>query len=275
MNTPFIIVDLDGTLLHDAPVFEQRSLSQRTIDTIDQLHARNIKVAVATARPVSTALDIVQQLRADACIYLNGALTDYNPSVSDFASLTGKRVEPESSIEKIGFSSDRASEICRDLQSQFPELEIGIVMDDVRYTNFDVRKYWKTQEFTYSNFNDLPQGITDKIIIFPSSDTDTQALAQALPDDLVLHISEGVLWMLMAPLANKEHAARLLCEQWNTTLSSAITFGDDLIDMPLMQASGTGVAVANAHPKILAIADAITSRNNDDGVAAWIEEHLL
>ena len=36
-------------------------------------------------------------------------------------------------------------------------MEVGIVMDDVRYTNFDVTKYWKTQTWRYTDFDDVPE----------------------------------------------------------------------------------------------------------------------
>ena len=49
-------------------------------------------------------------------------------------------------------------------------MEVGIVMDDVRYTNFDVSKYWKTQTWRYTDFDDVPEGIADKLIIFPNDE---------------------------------------------------------------------------------------------------------
>jgi len=38
--------------------------------------------------------------------------------------------------------------------------------------------------------------------------------------------------------------------------------------------AGRGVAVANAHPEVLAAADEITAANDDDGVALVIETLL-
>jgi hydroxymethylpyrimidine pyrophosphatase-like HAD family hydrolase len=37
--------------------------------------------------------------------------------------------------------------------------------------------------------------------------------------------------------------------------------------------AGIGVAVANAHPDVLAIADAVTASCVDDGVAQWLDAH--
>ena len=47
-------------------------------------------------------------------------------------------------------------------------------MDDVRYTNFDVTKYWKTQTWRYTDFDDVPDGTAPS----PSSPQHTVQPAQ-------------------------------------------------------------------------------------------------
>ncbi|MBX6357843.1 MAG: HAD hydrolase family protein, partial [Micromonosporaceae bacterium] len=42
-------------------------------------------------------------------------------------------------------------------------------------------------------------------------------------------------------------------------------------DLPLLEWAGRGVAVANAHPAVLAAADEVTGSNDEDGVAAYLE----
>ena len=78
----------------------------------------------------------------------------------------------------------------------------------------------------------------------------------------------------MNPQANKEHALHLLCERLDVPLEQTAAFGDDLIDINMMSESGRGVAVANANPKVLSIADEICPSNKEDGVAQWIEAQL-
>ena len=245
-----LVADLDGTLLHDAEVFEDRFITQRSIDTINRAHDAGMQFAIATARPVSTGLQFAEKLPVDAVIYLNGALIDFDPAHSDFDLLTsGATPADENHLIKIGFSSRRACEVCLFLLDRMPGLKLGIVMNDVRYTNFDVRVYWKTQAFQYTNFHDVPEGVADKI-------------------------SEGVMWMLMNPQANKEHALHLLCERLDVPLEQTAAFGDDLIDINMMSESGRGVAVANANPKVLSVADEICPSNNEDGVAQGSEAQL-
>ena len=62
---------------------------------------------------------------------------------------------------------------------------------------------------------------------------------------------------------------------FETPMSNTVSFGDDLVDIAMLRKSGRGVAVANANPDVLNIADEICPSNNDDGVAQWIEDNLL
>ena len=274
-GTPRLIVaDLDGTLLHDGATFEERFITQRSIDTVRRMHDAGYRFAIATARPVSPGLAFADKLPADAVIYLNGALIDFRPAESDYALLTGERPAAEGHLLKIGFSSSRACEVCRFLLDEMPGLKLGIVMDDVRYTNFDVSMYWKTQTWRYTDFTDVPEGVADKLIIFPEPGQ-WDRLRALVPPDFDVHVSEGSMWMLMSPQANKEHAMRILCDRMDVPLTATAAFGDDLIDIAMMEESGLGVAVANANPKVLGIADEVCPANNDDGVAQWIESHLL
>ena len=61
-----LVADLDGTLLHDAEVFEDRFITQRSIDTINRAHDAGMQFAIATARPVSTGLQFAEKLPVDA-----------------------------------------------------------------------------------------------------------------------------------------------------------------------------------------------------------------
>ena len=53
-ETTMVVADLDGTLLHDGETFEERFLTQRSIDVINRMHDNGVTFVVETARPVST-----------------------------------------------------------------------------------------------------------------------------------------------------------------------------------------------------------------------------
>jgi Cof subfamily protein (haloacid dehalogenase superfamily) len=56
--------------------------------------------------------------------------------------------------------------------------------------------------------------------------------------------------------------------------ADVLAFGDAPNDVSLLTWAGHGVAVANAHPEVLAIADEVTLSSDDDGVAAYLERLL-
>ena len=67
MFSPSLIVaDLDGTMLHDADAFENRFLTQQTIDAVSKVKRKTrVPFAIITARPVCAALNIIKSLNAD------------------------------------------------------------------------------------------------------------------------------------------------------------------------------------------------------------------
>lgn len=267
-----VIADLDGTMLHDSDTFEGRYLSCETVRAAERLRNKGIPLAIITARPVGSAFDFIHDLKAQVCAYLNGALIDFNCAHSTVSELTSQR--SIDTLTRFGFDSDHASDVCLRLLSEIPTLRIGIVMNDVRYTNFDVRMLWSKQDFVITDFSNVPRGTADKIIIVPR-DGEKEQLQRILPDDFSLHISEDVLWMLTNPLANKGHALNVICDRLGVKASRTVVFGDDIIDIDMFRAGGYGVAVANSNQRLLAIADEVCASNNDDGVANWLKNELL
>lgn len=57
-------------------------------------------------------------------------------------------------------------------------------------------------------------------------------------------------------------------------LNEIVAFGDDKNDIDMLKICGTGIAVSNAISEVLEIADGVTSSNDEDGVAKWIENSL-
>lgn len=53
-----------------------------------------------------------------------------------------------------------------------------------------------------------------------------------------------------------------------------IAFGDGQNDIPMLKLAGTGIAMANATDEVKRAADMVTCSNNEDGIAAALEELL-
>ena len=53
--------------------------------------------------------------------------------------------------------------------------------------------------------------------------------------------------------------------------AQVVAVGDMPNDLPMLAWAGRAVAVANAHPQVIAAADEVTASNDDDGVALLLE----
>ncbi|MDQ1715431.1 MAG: hypothetical protein QOC60_1376, partial [Frankiaceae bacterium] len=62
-----------------------------------------------------------------------------------------------------------------------------------------------------------------------------------------------------------------VCASFGVEAADVVAFGDVPNDLAMLRWAGHGVAVANAHPDVLAAADEITFDNDTDGVAAVLE----
>ena len=69
----------------------------------------------------------------------------------------------------------------------------------------------------------------------------------------------------------KATALERLCDDLGVESGAVVAFGDMPNDLPMLAWAGHAVAVANAHPEVLAAADEVTASNADDGVARVLE----
>ncbi|MFT6131158.1 MAG: Cof subfamily protein (haloacid dehalogenase superfamily) [Neolewinella sp.] len=68
---------------------------------------------------------------------------------------------------------------------------------------------------------------------------------------------------------------QLLAHQYpGLTLADCIAFGNHFNDIEMLKAVGLGVAVANAIPEVLAVADVTTIAAKEDGVAIALKEYI-
>ncbi len=112
-----------------------------------------------------------------------------------------------------------------------------------------------------------------KIIIFTRTDALQAKLLQELPQrfpHMLTTSSAPHNIELNAPMANKGLALLRLADALGIPPESTMAIGDGLNDLSMHQAAGLGVAMANAHPELLAQADMITADCDHDGVAQAI-----
>ena len=90
----------------------------------------------------------------------------------------------------------------------------------------------------------------------------------------VTHSTDESFLEVMSPGVHKAATVEAIIAAQGIDASDVVAFGDMPNDIELLQWAGWGVAVANAHPMVIDIADEVTESNDDDGVAMVIERLL-
>lgn len=117
-----------------------------------------------------------------------------------------------------------------------------------------------------------------KIIIFTRTDALQEALLASLPQQfpqLIVTSSAPHNIELNAPMANKGQALLALADTLGIAREAIMAIGDGRNDLSMLRAAGLGVAMANAHPQVLAQADAVTADCDHDGVAQAIRRYII
>jgi hypothetical protein len=74
---------------------------------------------------------------------------------------------------------------------------------------------------------------------------------------------------------SKAGALHELARRMDIPIAQTMAIGDNLNDLELLAAAGIGVAMANARPEVLAVAEHATASNAEDGVAKAIARFVL
>ena len=107
----------------------------------------------------------------------------------------------------------------------------------------------------------------------PTLDDDALALAaRQVAGDLVgvTMAGEGIVELLPLGLT-KATGLSLAARRLGLTAKQTVAFGDMPNDIPMFAWAAHGVAMANAHDELKAVADEVTASNEDDGIAAVLE----
>jgi hydroxymethylpyrimidine pyrophosphatase-like HAD family hydrolase len=73
------------------------------------------------------------------------------------------------------------------------------------------------------------------------------------------------------PTGTKWHALQWLLDRWDLGARDVVAVGDDVNDIPMLEAAGLSYAMGNAVPEVKAVADRLTAGNDENGVAKALE----
>jgi len=112
----------------------------------------------------------------------------------------------------------------------------------------------------------------------PDGDTDAllEVAREAIPADVLAVTHSGLGWVeITPPDVDKGTGLAVAAVELGIDASDVLVFGDMPNDIPMFKWAGwRRVAVENAHPALMALADEVTLSNERDGVAVYLDNLL-
>ena len=255
-------IDLDGTLLRS-----DGTVSARSREAIAAARAAGIEVVVATARSPRTRAGSPREAGIGGlAICANGA-TVYD-------------LDADRLVAHTPLPAATAHRLVRALRGRYP----GIVFGWEHELRFGSEPAYEAQRnptggrgrrapSRRATRSSGPLPMTKLLARLPSADLEELlAVATELAGaDASTTLAGDSFVELAAPGVAKDAALARLAADRGVAAAEVIAFGDHLTDVAMVAWAGHGVAVANAHPAVLAVADEVTASNDDDGVAIVLE----
>lgn len=266
---------MDGTLLDD-----EGNVSAESARIISGLTERGVIFSVATARTPATVVNILENtVTADDLVVMTGA---------SLWSRSGERFEglhllPERDVHQMLaiFGEHGLHPFCY------------VMRDDA---HLDVYHAAKTLTEPEQKFVNLRRNLKLKTfhlgVPCPGESCHRVALFFGMGEkDVIVTVAERLravsdcyisyykdtyvegLWLLEIFAPGVSKAAGVAQLKKHLGADRVVAFGDNLNDIPMLQAADIGVAVENALPEVKAIADIVIGKNTDNAVARFVAQH--
>ncbi|WP_041087506.1 Cof-type HAD-IIB family hydrolase [Jeotgalibacillus soli] len=278
-----IAIDLDGTLLNS-----QNEISDENKTAIKQAQKAGIEVVIATGRAHFDVQEIFKDTEISTWIIAANGATIHSPDGKLFSSVP---IDKETALQAIAWLEEEgyyyevfSNEAIYTPQKGRELLEIE--MDRVKSANEDVdratleeaaAKQYSQSGFSFiSSPKELEPASIDifNILAFSFHQEKLNKGWEKFKgrDDLTLVTSAHHNFELEHSQASKGHALTRLASNFNIPLHETMAIGDSMNDFSMMAIAGKRVAMGNARPEIQHIADEITLRNDEHGVAEALKK---
>lgn len=255
-----LVSDMDGTLLSSS-----HEISIENIERLNYFVDNGGRFTIATGRIEST-LGLYTHLlpiTEPVILYNGGRIYDY---------------KTDSVIWECCLES-KIKTILSHIYAEFPEVGIEVFHDRKIYF---VNQNDETAEHIIRERLPAPTGSIEEIPLpwskvllawNPVKLAEIEALLEKnYASDLRWVYSEKQFLELLNTNVSKGHALDVLLDLIGIPIEKVIAVGDNLNDFELVNNSGTGYAVSNAHIKILETADRVSVSNDEHAIAHIINE---
>ena len=270
INCGLIVSDFDRTLLSNS-----QTVPEKVKTAIDEYIAAGGIFAVCTGRMLTSILPRVRSLG------LKGLVAAYQGTV--IADIESGKV-----IRNGGFELSQATEICKVIEARGEAINAyadevlytTLPEDDVLLVNYEKSTgvYAKHVNGKMSDFVKENNLYCQKIVSVVTPDKKRglyEYLSSELGNKYEVTYSAAVLVEVSPKGDDKGAALKFIAAHYGIPIEKTVAVGDNLNDLPMIKAAGTGVAVANAVDEFKVFADDVCASCDDGGVAEVIRKYGL
>ncbi len=256
--------DVDGTLLDD-----HDTITARTRAVVTTLVQQGVPFVLVTGRPPRWIAPVVEQLGfAPLAVCANGAVlydaatgTVLHARTLDVPLLQQATELVRGALPGCGFAAERVGA---------HDSATPLFVSAPGYAHA-----WLNPENTEVSAHELTSEPAVKLLVRHSGMTSgdmARALGPLLEGtvDLTYSTNNGLV-ELSAHGVTKATGLATLAAEHGVDAGEIIAFGDMPNDVPMLRWAGHGVAMGNAHPAAIEVADEVTASHNEDGLAQVLE----
>lgn len=268
------VSDLDGTLLNSSA-----EISDVTTDIINRGIKQGLEFTISTARTPTTALKIIDRLNLKLPVMMMNGVLVYDMEKKQYI----KKAVLDETVVMVLLGLIKLKGLSCFLyglsDNQFFAYYDSVESTSLNYfRNERIMKYDKK----FTEVEDLSLVVGNDIIYCMLREPKEKleglyrelSVVKGVKTEFYSDIYSDDYYMLeiYSDQASKKEALTYLRTAGH--YDSVVSFGDNLNDKALLEASDYFYAVANAHPEIQNMADSVIPSNDEDGVARFIEQMI-
>lgn len=268
MNIKAIMCDVDGTILTEEGV-----VSPKTIEAIKKVKEKGILFGLATGRDVQNTKGFLKDWGIDGLVDVivgTGGGEIYDISLG---------------IDKSSYPLE--GELIKEIVAHFDDMDLNfaIPFEGDLYAPKDDRHIQMLSEvdkvpYKVVDYDDFLQQPMPKIMIV----CDPETMDKVVERSKTFHndkykaaslITASVLFEYMDPRISKARGLQEVMQLHGFSMTDLCTFGDADNDYDMTLYAGVGVVMENGSELTKSVADYITDDCEHDGIANFIETHIL
>ncbi len=258
-----IATDMDGTLLR-----RDETVSPATMRELERWRAEGVPVVLATGRPPRWMREIREVVPVGTAVCCNGAVL---LDLESFAIL-----------DELALHPDRLRVITAELRDAHADMWFAVEYGLEFRHEPHYRPRWDIDApgVEEATLEEMLQAPAAKLLVRSETmprDAFVELVSAVVGDDATVTTSSGdALAEISAPGVTKATGLARVAAEHGVEPADIVYFGDMPNDVAafdwIREAGGRAVAMAHAHPEVLAAATDVTLTNDEDGIVAFLRD---